>query len=53
MTANHLAVAAFATAYAPAGSLHGERRLRDASGEAFERYKREVPFLLTLRPGRR
>lgn len=50
MTVNRAVVALFATAHAVLGSLHEERRLREAYGEAFERYKREVPFLLRFRP---
>lgn len=52
MTVNRAALAALAALYVVLGSLHEERRLRLAYGEAFERYRRKVPFLIP-RPPRR
>ncbi len=52
MTVNRAALAALVALYVVLGSLHEERRLRLAYGEAFERYRRKVPFLVP-RPPRR
>ena len=48
MTANRLALVVLVALYVVFGSLHEERRLRDAYGEPFERYRRGVPFLVPL-----
>lgn len=57
MTANRAALAAFTSLYAVLGSLHEDSRLRAVYGAAFERYAREVPFLVPqprpARPDRR
>ena len=52
MTVNRAVLAALVAFYVVLGSLHEEHRLRLAYGEAFERYRRKVPFLLP-RPPRR
>jgi protein-S-isoprenylcysteine O-methyltransferase Ste14 len=52
MTVNRAVLAALVALYVVLGSLHEEHRLRLAYGEAFERYRRKVPFLLP-RPPRR
>jgi hypothetical protein len=49
MTERKLTVALLATAYGYFGSLHEERRLLRAYGNAYVRYQRRVPFLM---PGR-
>jgi hypothetical protein len=52
MTANRAVVALFAIAYALLGNLHEEHRLKQAYGEAYERYKREAPFFCSFGRGR-
>jgi protein-S-isoprenylcysteine O-methyltransferase Ste14 len=52
MTVNRAVLAALVALYVVLGSMHEEHRLRLAYGEAFERYRRKVPFLLP-RPPRR
>ncbi len=52
MTVNRAVLAVLVALYVVLGSLHEEYRLRLAYGEAFERYRRRVPFLLP-RPPRR
>lgn len=46
MTVNRLTLAAVATVYLVLGSVHEETRLRAAYGRAYDRYRRDVPFLL-------
>ena len=48
MTVNRLTLAALATVYLILGSIHEETRLREAYGRAYDRYRRDVPFLLPL-----
>jgi protein-S-isoprenylcysteine O-methyltransferase Ste14 len=50
MTVNRAVLAALVALYVVLGSLHEEHRLRLAYGEAFERYRRKVPFLLPRPP---
>lgn len=50
MTERKLTVGVLAAAYGYIGSLHEERRLLAAYGDAYARYQQRVPFLL---PGRR
>jgi methanethiol S-methyltransferase len=52
MTVNRAVLAALVALYVVLGSMHEEHRLRLAYGEAFERYRCKVPFLLP-RPPRR
>ncbi len=52
MTVNRAVLAALVALYVVLGSMHEESRLRLAYGEAFERYRRKVPFLIP-RPPRR
>ncbi|MDP9412421.1 MAG: isoprenylcysteine carboxylmethyltransferase family protein, partial [Actinomycetota bacterium] len=52
MTVNRAALAALVALYVVLGSMHEERRLRLAYGEAFERYRRKVPFLIPRPPER-
>ena len=46
MTVNRATLAALVALYVVLGSMHEERRLRMAYGEAFERYRQKVPFLI-------
>jgi methanethiol S-methyltransferase len=46
MTVNRAALAVASVAYLVLGSLHEERRLLAAHGEAYRRYRARVPFLL-------
>jgi len=46
MTERKLTVALLAGAYGCLGSLHEERRLRIAYGEAYARYQERVPFIV-------
>jgi protein-S-isoprenylcysteine O-methyltransferase Ste14 len=49
MTANRVALLGLVTIYVILGSLHEERRLIAAYGEAYERYRRSsIPFLIPL-----
>jgi methanethiol S-methyltransferase len=50
MTMNRATLAALAALYVVLGSMHEERRLRMAYGEAFERYRQKVPFLIPRPP---
>ena len=52
MTVNRATLAALVALYVVLGSAHEERRLRMAYGEAFERYRRRVPFLIPRPPER-
>ncbi len=52
MMVNRAALAALVALYVVLGSMHEERRLRLAYGEAFERYRRKVPFLIPRPPER-
>ena len=51
-TANRAVLVALVTLYVVLGSLHEEYRLQAAYGDAYERYKRTVPFLVPRRPRR-
>ena len=50
MTVNRATLAALVAVYVVLGSAHEEQRLRAAYGEAFERYRRKVPFLIPRPP---
>jgi uncharacterized membrane protein len=50
VTVNRVTLATLVALYVVLGSLHEERRLRAAYGEPFERYRREVPFLVPRFP---
>ncbi len=50
MTVNRATLAALVALYVVLGSMHEERRLRVAYGEAFERYREKVPFLIPRPP---
>ena len=52
MTANRAVLVTLVALYVVLGSMHEERRLREAYGAAYERYRRSVPFMLP-RPSRR
>jgi protein-S-isoprenylcysteine O-methyltransferase Ste14 len=46
MTVNRAMLGILATVYLLLGSVHEEYRLKQAYGAAYERYRRQVPFLL-------
>ena len=50
MTVNRATLAALVALYVVVGSMHEERRLGLAYGEAFERYRRSVSFLVPCPP---
>jgi len=50
MTANRAVLTALVGLYVILGSVHEEYRLRVAYGEAYERYRRSVPFLVPRPP---
>jgi hypothetical protein len=50
MTERKLTVGVLATAYGYLGSLHEERRLLRAYGDAYVRYQERVPFLVPAAP---
>ena len=50
MTVNRATLAALVALYVVLGSMREERRLRRAYGEAFERYREKVPFLIPRPP---
>jgi protein-S-isoprenylcysteine O-methyltransferase Ste14 len=50
MTANRVVLLVLVGLYVVLGSLHEEHRLREAYGDAYERYRRAVPFLVPVRP---
>jgi protein-S-isoprenylcysteine O-methyltransferase Ste14 len=52
MTANRAVLIALVTLYVVLGSMHEEYRLQAAYGDAYERYRRVVPFLVPRRPRR-
>jgi protein-S-isoprenylcysteine O-methyltransferase Ste14 len=53
MTVNRIALLGLVVIYVILGSLHEERRLITAYGEAYERYRRSsIPFLVPLLRGR-
>jgi protein-S-isoprenylcysteine O-methyltransferase Ste14 len=52
MTANRAVLTALVGLYVILGSVHEEYRLHAAYGEAYERYRRSVPFLVP-RPSRK
>jgi protein-S-isoprenylcysteine O-methyltransferase Ste14 len=50
MTANRAVLMMLVALYVVLGSMHEEYRLRTAYGDAYERYRRAVPFLIPRRP---
>ena len=52
MTVNRAVLAVLVALYVVLGSMHEERRLRMAYGEAYERYRQKVPFLIPRPPER-
>jgi protein-S-isoprenylcysteine O-methyltransferase Ste14 len=52
MTVNKATLAALVALYVVLGSAHEEQRLRAAYGQAFERYRQRVPFLMPRPPKR-
>ena len=52
ITANRAVLIVLVTLYIVLGSMHEEYRLQAAYGDAYERYRRVVPFLVPRRPRR-
>ena len=52
LTANRAVLTVLVTLYIVLGSVHEEYRLQAAYGDAYERYRRVVPFLVPRRPRR-
>jgi protein-S-isoprenylcysteine O-methyltransferase Ste14 len=50
MTVNRTVLVGLVSFYTVLGSLHEERRLKEAYGAAYERYRRSVPFFLPRLP---